>query len=41
MRLTLSLVTLKQHLPGLGGREDMVWARIREEKVVFPLEVAK
>lgn len=41
MWLTLSLVSLKQHLPGLGGCEDRTWARIREKKVVFPVEVAK
>lgn len=40
MWLTLSLVTLRQHLPGMGGYKVMTGARIRKE-VVFPFEVAK
>lgn len=35
--VTLSLVTLRQHLPGMGESRDVIWARIGERKVECPL----
>lgn len=41
-RLTLSLVTLRQHLLGMGGLRDVIWARTGERKAeCFCLNLAK